>query len=368
MRTLHVSQPVSGGTAAVVEQCASDDLDDGLDVAIASPPGRLEQWAAERGVPWHRLDLTRQPGIGDLGAARSLRSLLSSCDVALLHSSKAGAVGRLALATLPAEGRPRCIFYPHAWSWYVGGRMAPVYRQVEGVLSRWTDAMVVVSQAEAIDGRDVLPVRSHGKIRLIENGVDIGRFTPEGERAPHGARLQVLCVGRLSEQKGQDVLLEAFGELEDLDAELLLLGDGPDRDALEAAAARLGDRVRFLGEADPRPYYRAADVVVLPSRWEGLSLVLLEAMACGAPIVATTAASAGLGEQEGVVPVGTLDAGRLAGALRVILTDAGIRHQAGQRAREVATVRFSSTRVSAEYRALLASLVPLATSRPSAVG
>ena len=355
MRTLHVSQPVTGGTAAVVEQCAADDLAQGLDVAIASPPGPLEAWAAAHGVPWHRIDLDRQPGPQDLRAVAVLRTLIAPYDVVVLHSSKAGAVGRMALATLAKKRRPRCLFYPHAWSWYVGGTMAPVYRQLERTLARWTDAIVVVSHLEARDGRAVLAGRHHDLIRVIENGVDLERFTPDGPHADRHAAPLLVCVGRLSEQKGQDVLVECVAAMADLEVELLLVGDGPDQGRLESQILSDGlkDRVTLLSARDPRPYYRAADVVVLPSRWEGLSLVLLEAMACGAPIVATTQASAGLDERAGVAVSGDLNARTLEHVLRAVVTDPVRRVEAGRAARATIEARYSLPRVSAEYRAVL---------------
>ena len=123
---------------------------------------------------------------------------------------------------------------------------------------------------------------------MVRNGVDLDRFRPDAlTRAaarsllgiePH-ARLAV-CVGRLTRQKGQDRLLAAWPRIRAAcpDALLALVGgDGP---------AQPG--VGYAGQvADVRPWYFAADVVVQPSRWEGLPLTALEAMACGRSVVAT---------------------------------------------------------------------------------
>ena len=95
----------------------------------------------------------------------------------------------------------------------------------------------------------------------------------------------------MTEAKGQAVLIRAFADLRDTGATLRLVGEGDAEQELRSLAveAAVDDRIEWAGNsAAPEREYRAADVVVVPSRWDGLSLVLLEAMACGAAIVATT--------------------------------------------------------------------------------
>lgn len=102
-----------------------------------------------------------------------------------------------------------------------------------------------------------------------------------------GTRL-VLAVGRLVEQKNQALAIRAIAELPD--ATLAIAGDGPLREGLERLVREtgVGDRVRFLGlRRDARALMGAADVVVMPSHWEGLPLAALEALASGTPLVAT---------------------------------------------------------------------------------
>ena len=132
------------------------------------------------------------------------------------------------------------------------------------------------------------------RIVTLRNGVDLTLFQPV-ERAIARARLglsqyTLLAVGRLTEAKGQALIIEALTSLPDV--RLLLAGSGPDRDALQRLAQELGvqSRVTFLGDvahAELRNTYNAADALVLASSREGWANVLLEAMACGTPVIAS---------------------------------------------------------------------------------
>ncbi len=132
------------------------------------------------------------------------------------------------------------------------------------------------------------------RVTVLRNGVDLDLFRP-GDRAAARTRLglaapTLLSVGHLIERKGHHLVIEALRQLPAMT--LLIAGDGPERSALEGLSQRLGvaDRVRFLGavaHAALPEIYGAADILVLASSREGWANVLLEAMACGTPVVAT---------------------------------------------------------------------------------
>jgi glycosyltransferase involved in cell wall biosynthesis len=133
------------------------------------------------------------------------------------------------------------------------------------------------------------------KVRVLRNGVDTTLFHPPDDRDAARAALglrgpTLLSVGHLIPRKAHGRIIDALTELPGLD--LLIVGEGPERAALQAQVARLGlgDRVRLLG---PRPQtelpalYGAADALVLASLREGWANVLLESMACGTPVIAS---------------------------------------------------------------------------------
>ncbi|MBC7908751.1 MAG: glycosyltransferase family 4 protein [Rhodospirillaceae bacterium] len=126
------------------------------------------------------------------------------------------------------------------------------------------------------------------KIRVLRNGVDLEGFRLMERAKPDATTL--LSVGLLIERKGHHLVIEALTHLPG--TRLMIAGGGPMRDELEALARRLGvsDRVRFLGEVPHdrlAEIYTSADALVLASSREGWANVLLEAMACGTPVVAT---------------------------------------------------------------------------------
>lgn len=183
-------------------------------------------------------------------------------------------------------------------------------------------AVIAVSQGVADDLLATIPVAA-ARVTVIPNPVITDRLTTGGvEPLEHpwfaaGAPPVVLGVGRLTPQKGFDVLLRAFARArERRDCRLLVLGDGEDRAMLEGLARELGvhDAVELPGfVANPFPYMRRAGVFVLSSKWEGLPNALIQALALGAPAVATDCPSGPAevvvgSERAHLVPVGDVEA------------------------------------------------------------
>ena len=201
-------------------------------------------------------------------------------------------------------------------------------------------AAVVAVSAEI---RDLLTARLElppGLIRVVRNGVEPLAATPRRPTTGTGPLL-VGGVGRLTRQKGFDLLVEATRRLvaDGWPVEVRLAGAGRERDRLAAAAAGLP--VHLAGFTDDVPGFLAAlDVFCLPSRAEGLPLALLEAMMAGLPCLATAVGEipAAVGGAALVVPPGDVDA--LTEGLRRLLGDPGLRADLAGRARDLAVREF----------------------------
>ncbi|MGW2299909.1 glycosyltransferase [Streptomyces sp. NPDC001809] len=341
---LHAVQPGEGGVARVVIDLVRAQLASGLRVSVACPPDTpLAAAVRAEGADVHAWRAGRNPGPRLVTETRDLARVIRTVRPALVHahSAKAGLCARLAL-----RGRIPTVYQPHAWSFEaVEGTTAALARRWERFGARWAHRIVCVSEAERRTG-EAAGVAADWSV--VHNGVDVARFATDGP--PGNPAPTVVCVGRLCRQKGQDVLLAAWPAVlaEVPTARLVLVGDGPDGPRLRAAA---GPSVRFTGAVDDTvPWFRAADVVVLPSRWEGMALAPLEAMAAGRPVVVSDVD----GARESLPPahepqclVPPEDPAALATALGRLLGRPELRHRLGREAHEHVLSRFDVRRTGA---------------------
>ena len=176
----------------------------------------------------------------------------------------------------------------------------------------------------------------------------------------------MLCMGRLDEQKGFDLAIEALARLREHhpSVRLAIAGDGPERNRLATRACALGvdDGVDFLGIVDRdgvATLLRECTVVVMPSRFEGLPLVALEAAWAGRPIVAADAPglSGAVVPEETALLVPGEDAAALANAISGLLGDPRRARVLGRKARALAVDRYSLDRCADEYEAVYRGIV-----------
>jgi sugar transferase (PEP-CTERM/EpsH1 system associated) len=265
-------------------------------VCALDEPGALAPDLAQLGVPLHVIG--RRPGL-DLDLAVRLSALLRREGARVVHTHNAAAHLYGSLAAHLARGRdgrrPRVVHTKH-------GRNEPELPKrvlVNRLASALCDRVVAVSDDAAAVALEIEHVR-RAKVITILNGIDTQEFRPRPDaaaaaRATLGAPLggfHIGCVARLAAVKDHGTLLDAFARIRPArpDAHLTLIGDGAERAALEARAARLelGGAVTFAGQHfDVAPLLAAFDVFALSSLSEGISLTLLEAASAGLPIVAT---------------------------------------------------------------------------------
>ena len=359
---LHIAQPFDAGVPTVAAQFVADQVARGWSVAVASPPeGELQAAALQAGARWLPWVAERAPG-RSLGAeARRVGAIVAAVrpDVVHLHSAKAGLAGRLVV-----HGRLPTVFQPHAWSFEaVEGVMRRACLLWERAAARWATRILCVSEDERRRGQ---AAGIAARWAVVPNGIDLRAHCEAlpGERAQARRELGLddaplaVVVGRLTTQKGQDVALDAWPRVlaRVPDARLALVGDGPLREALEARAP---DRVLFAGRRrDVDRWLAAATVVVIPSRWEAGSLIVLEALARARSVVAADVD----GMREAIVPDGGVivsvgAAERLADEVTERLLDpdrADREGAAGRRQVErLHDVRTTTARVAAVYDEVL---------------
>lgn len=280
-------------------------------------------------------------------------------DIVHTHTYRSNLYGRLAAIL----ARTPCIV-ASVHNQYKPSARKPMRRLINHLLAKYTNAIVAVSEPVKADIVSCDRIRP-SKTVVIPNGIDAEALA-KGDRA--SARLslgipedsQVIgAVGRLVEQKGFRYLIEAFAEIKANlpNSVLLIVGDGSHDAQLKELAARLGvrDSVTFAGMRRDIPDMLAAmDVYAMPSLYEGFGISLVEAMAAGKPVVATTIPPFMkiLSHGETALLVPPKDPGALASAISRLLTDRPLALRLGQEARETAASRYDIEDVSARLRLL----------------
>jgi glycosyltransferase involved in cell wall biosynthesis len=313
---------------------------------VAPAEARIFQEAPAYGVRAVALPIGRKR----VGGVLALRALFGRerFDVVNTHSSTdtwLAALACRARSGAPALVRTRHISAP-----------LPANAATRWLYTRATDRIVTTGEKlreQMLRETGIEPAR----VVSIPTGIDLARFAP-GDRDAARARLGldsaaplVGIVATLRSWKGHRYLLQALAAMARADVRAVIVGDGPQREALEALVRELGlaGRVRFAGnQADVAPWLQALDVFCLPSYAnEGVPQALMQAMACGLPVVTTP-----VGSIEEIVADGTTgvlvppeDQVRLREALERLLGDAQARGALGARAAAIARERFGEERM-----------------------
>ena len=256
------------------------DID--VEVGVLYERGPLAEDFDRAQVPVHCLGAPRVPGVMTL---RRFARLVEVGRFDIVHTHLFPADYLVALFSTARKPAPVVVHTEHG-SWNRRRPFVALATLERLVYSRF-GALVGVSEAVCKSLRGWMPGLA-SRVVLIRNGVEVGSLSAQANGTIRGS---LLFVGSFRDRvKGFDVLLEALASLPASTYPLAVVGDGPLRPAMERRAAELGlsARVEFLGHRrDVRSLMRQAVVMVMPSRWEGLPMVLLEAMAEGCPVVAT---------------------------------------------------------------------------------
>ncbi len=386
-RVLHIITRLGMGASArqVIE--LSRRMLDSFDIAIAAGPedegeGSLHRDAIAARIPVWTVPSLRRRGylLSDRRALRELTAMIGSLGPSIVHThqAKAGVLGRM--AARKAGGR--CLvhtFHEPLERPKRDGLLRKANVAAEKQLAGTTDRLIAVSKSVKSD------LVEHGvapreRIEVIPPLVDPERLTSGARFSDMRRRLGlepgapiVGLFGRLAPPKDPGLFIRVFAIIAASipRARALVVGDGPERPAMERSAKKLGigDRVAFTGwTADMAGAYAAIDMLMITSHREGYALTALEAMATGTPVVATRIA--GVEEVVDDGRTGLLadagDAAGLAGAAILVLRDEGFRVRLAEAGREEAVRRFASSACASRLEALYREALALPLTRRSA--
>jgi len=375
-KILHIhTLPIISGSGINTLLTMKGALDRGFQPGLAcESEGRLTDETRKAGIPVY---LT--PALGrevnlfkDPAAVVSLARLIrrEKFDIIHTHNSKAGFIGRLAGRL---AGVPLVIHTVHGFAFHDAespGRRI-LFRTLERVAARWCDGIIFISKPlEEWANRERIGLRVPR--RVIYSGIDVESFRradPQTVRREFGIpsnRVVVGMISKLWEGKGHRSLLQAWHQIQpDWSGgdrpHLMIVGEGPLEDELKQRVRQLEltNSVTFTGfRADIPEVTSAVDVAVLPSEFEGMGRVVLEAMAAGKPVVASRVGGIPDLVRDGVngLLVPPNDVAALAAALRKVLTDGALREQLSEGAADSLDRKYSSSamieQIHAFYNAL----------------
>ena len=299
-------------------------------------------------------------GRWDWQTVRALRKYLREHNIDIVHSHKY----KTNIYALVAA-RFQCGLISTCHNWLGSSVKMRFYAALDKRILRGFDRVIGVSQGVANELQRHLPA---SKVVKIDNGIDFSRF--DRRSANHVKQELGLCerpvigfVGRLTPEKGVSILLQAVQQLahKGRSVDVIIIGDGEYGPALQGEAERLGidEQIHFLGKRHDMPdLYAAMDIFVLPSFKEAFPMVVLEALACGIPVVATRVGDIPyMLNNSGGILVEPGDVSGLAMAILDIINDQKAARDVALRGRQRALERFSSAMMAQHYHELYAGVL-----------
>jgi glycosyltransferase involved in cell wall biosynthesis len=348
LRVLHTEASLGwGGQEIRILTEARGVARQGHAVTLAAPAeSRIYQEAARFGVASVALPIGRKR----LGGALALRKLLATRGFDIVNTHSSTDTWLTALACRSMERAPPIVRTRHI------SAPLPANAATRWLYTRATDRIVTTGEKLREQMLRETGVASD-RVVSIPTGIELARFRPgdrAAARAATGLPVGVALIGivaTLRSWKGHRYLLQAMAALGRDDVHLAVVGDGPQREALESLARALGlaARVTFAGnQADVAPWMQALDLFCLPSYAnEGVPQALMQAMACALPVISTPVGSieeiVADGDTGLLVPPENAD--RLRAAIAQLLGDAAQRTRLGTRAAQVARERFGDDRM-----------------------
>ena len=341
LRVLHVTEASCAGVGGHVL-----DLVEGLplincDVHLIYSPGRADEPFLERikkntNAKFQQMEMRRMPGIKDLNLARNIATYARQngpFDIIHAHSTKAGGLTRMPFVRFPGKNvyTPNGIFTMNPTLGLVPRFMA---RRIELALANRSQAVVAVSPEEKQHMLEIgMP---ETKVQFIANGVADrnwpAKTTTRKALGLDPGSIIVGFLGRLANQKNPLLMIDAFAKMNPgSNVRLAMVGTGPLAAKCKQLSETLGieSRIDWLGFKTAEQAMPAFDMFVMPSQYEGMPYVMMEAMSIGLPIVATEVGGTSVGIEPGVngYIVKRGDANGLAHHMQKLAENQQLRHQ-----------------------------------------
>ena len=363
-RILHVAQAAGGVDRYIRMLLKYLDKEKFENILVCSQDFREEDYDSLVDS-FEQIELNRAIGANDLRSIVEVRKLIKKYnpDIVYAHSSKAGAITRVADIGL----KNHCVYNPHGWAFNMrcSAKKKAMYTAIEKIAAPFCDKIICISDAEKQSALDKKICRED-KLQVIFNGVDIesyengvrGAIKRKDLNIPEDAFV-VGVVGRMSPQKAPDVFVKMAKQVKDEvpNAHFIIVGNGNQEDEIRKYAEDNGfsNSLHITGWVDnPMSYVELFDVACLLSRWEGFGLALPEYMMAGKPIVASRVDAIPNiiqnGENGLLVEVDD-DIGASKAVLRILRED-GLRKKIVAQGLEDVHNRFNARRVSEEHSKL----------------
>ena len=368
IRILHVAQAAGGVDRYIRMLLKYLDKDKFENVLVCSQDFHKEDYNGLVDY-FEQIEMTRAIGVSDLKATMVVRKLIKKYnpDIVYAHSSKAGAIARIADIGL----KNYCVYNPHGWAFNMrcSAKKKAVYTAIERIAAPFCDKIICISDAEKQSALDK-KICKEDKLQVIFNGVDIESYENEAHgvikredlNIPEGAFI-VGMVGRISLQKAPDVFIKMARQVKNKvpNAHFIIVGNGNQEAEIRKYAEDndFTDSLHITGWVDnPMSYVELFDVACLLSRWEGFGLALPEYMMAGKPIVASRVDAIPniIRDGENGLLVEADDVTGASNAVMRIYQDDGLRKKIVVQGIEDVHNRFDARRVSEEHGKLFAKM------------
>lgn len=261
------------------------------------------------GVIFHQIQIARSPYMikMNMNALRQLRKIVKEERIELIHchTPVGGLLGRIVSKKRTKDGYPKVIYTAHGFHFYKGAPLINnvLFKAVEYGLAPLTDVLIVINNEDYLQAKKMKLRNKHNVYNIPGVGVDLEKFCPVDYdekiflREKYGIstdKFLILSVGELNLNKNHQTIIDMMYQMktQGIGNDIIygICGDGYFRNAIEMYSKKknLYDRVHFFGyQKNIRDYYAMADIVVFPSKREGLGMVGVEALAMGVPVIAS---------------------------------------------------------------------------------